>query len=456
MMQPAIVSTECPRCGAPLAFGEGSNAVRCEHCESRLLVTGRTQLLSYTITPGIDRGEATRAAAYACQASGQPARVRDATLWLVPYYRMTGHDLRWEWKRTRQEHRRATEPTEARLWARVLPHATAVEKPDLDGDLPRLDLNDRYIERSFLACAGEGLALPVSLGLRPTVLRLKLFRPERAETAVRVIAPTVAPERAWEIGLKAVGASAAVYRSVLRRVLSLVYQPLWAVGVKGAADALVLIDGSTGKVLQRLEQPAGMGDGAAAAPPATIVGLRPLVCPNCGWDFPLDPDEILAPCPSCWRAYAIHGHELQPLDYRLADVGPAHDGEALPHLPFWVLDASLADKRSRIHVPAFRYRRLKFLVDLARVLATKTPAYADAAPHRFTGRGAVYDRDDAAALAAFVLSASDPTSDRIARQLARTPLEVHSAQLRWIPYRQQRDTLVDPFTGRGFLLSLLS
>src|SRR5678816_4520083 len=105
MMQPAIVSTECPSCGAPLDFSEGSNAVHCQHCQSHLLVTGRTQLLSYSIVPNIDAREAARAAAYHCQAAGHPGRVREVTQWLVPYYRMTGHDLRWEWSRTKHEMR---------------------------------------------------------------------------------------------------------------------------------------------------------------------------------------------------------------------------------------------------------------------------------------------------------------------------------------------------------------
>jgi DNA-directed RNA polymerase subunit RPC12/RpoP len=458
MMQPAIVSTECPSCGAPLDFGEGTNAVTCQHCNSQLLVTGRTQLLSYAIAPTVDAREAARAAAYACQAAGRPARVRDATLWLIPYYRMTGHDLRWEWARTQREARDATDPTEARLWARVLPHGMAVGVPDLDDDVRQLQLHDRYIEKSFLACDSEGLGVPLSLGLRPAVLRLELFRPERGGTPVRVIAPTLGPERAWEIGLKAVGAGSAVYRQVLRRVLSLVYQPLWAVAVKAAGDAIVLVDASTGKTVTRLEPASGAGGPAADAPPAkaAIVGLRPLVCPNCGNGFPLQADEILAPCPSCWRTYAIHGHELRPVAYRLADPASANDGEGTTHLPFWVMDASLGAKRSRFHVPAFRYRRLKFLVDLARALVAKTPAYDDSPPNQFNGRGAVYDADDAAALASFVLSASDPRSDRIAKQLASTPLQVHSARLVWIPFRQQGDVLIDPFTARAFSQSLLS
>jgi hypothetical protein len=297
------------------------------------------------------------------------------------------------------------------------------------------------------------------LGLRPTVLRLQLFRPEQfapAKTPVRVLPPTLAPERAWEIGLKAVGADEAVYRGVLRQVLSLVYQPLWAVTVKAATNAVVFVDTVTGKALGRIDNPVGAELPQEEAPPAaSVVGLRPLVCPNCGWAFPLKSDEIIAACASCWRAYAIHGSELRQVDYRLGVVAPPSEGETPTHLPFWVLDASLEAERLQLHIPAFRYRRLKFLVDIARALTAKAPTYTTAEANQFSGRGAFYDRDDAAALAAVVLAATDPNSDRKAKQLKKTPLQVHAANLVWMPYRQERDALIDPFTKRAFLSSLL-
>jgi hypothetical protein len=286
------------------------------------------------------------------------------------------------------------------------------------------------------------------------VLRLQLYRPEHA--SVRVLPPTLAPARAWEMGLKAVGDGAAVYRRVLRSVLSLVYQPVWAVTVQTTTEAVVLVDGLTGKALRRSDHHLGVDALPEDAPPAaTTVGLRPLVCPNCGWALPLKADEIIASCGSCWRAYAIHGSELRAVDYQLGVVAQANQGEGTTHLPFWVLQASLEAERMQLHIPAFRYRRLKFLVDLARVLALKAPAYAHATASPFSGRGAFYDQDDAAALAAVALAATDLISDRRAKQLKQSPLEIHAARLVWMPYRQERDNLIDPFTGRAFALSLL-
>ena len=53
-----VVASSCPRCGAPLDFAEGSNAVRCAHCASMLLVTGRRRVLSYAIRPRVTPSDA--------------------------------------------------------------------------------------------------------------------------------------------------------------------------------------------------------------------------------------------------------------------------------------------------------------------------------------------------------------------------------------------------------------
>src|SRR5512139_2206131 len=96
MINRLVVSTECPTCSAPLDFEEGSNVVRCQHCRANLLVTGRKQALSYYIAPKIDGRQAATRVMFAHSEAGQRGRVVKAQLYFVPYYRLTGHDLRWE------------------------------------------------------------------------------------------------------------------------------------------------------------------------------------------------------------------------------------------------------------------------------------------------------------------------------------------------------------------------
>ena len=91
-----IVSTECPTCGAPLDFSEGNNAIQCDHCQSHLLVTGRKQVLSYSIAPKLNAHRAVAKTMIAHKAQGNPCRVVNPQLYFIPYYRLTGQDFLWE------------------------------------------------------------------------------------------------------------------------------------------------------------------------------------------------------------------------------------------------------------------------------------------------------------------------------------------------------------------------
>ncbi|HEY5610437.1 MAG TPA: hypothetical protein VIL97_04470, partial [Thermoanaerobaculia bacterium] len=87
MKEHLLVSTECPTCGAPLDFPEGSTAVVCSHCKSKLLVTGRKQVLSFAIRPKV-----TKEAALALAIKERRGRITLCDLYFVPYYRFTAHD----------------------------------------------------------------------------------------------------------------------------------------------------------------------------------------------------------------------------------------------------------------------------------------------------------------------------------------------------------------------------
>ena len=70
------VATECPLCGAPLDFLETKNAVRCGHCRSNLLVTGRRQLVSYIAPLQSDARAALATARFTIPATAPAHRVR--------------------------------------------------------------------------------------------------------------------------------------------------------------------------------------------------------------------------------------------------------------------------------------------------------------------------------------------------------------------------------------------
>jgi LSD1 subclass zinc finger protein len=95
-MNAYVVSTECPSCAAPLDFSEGTNAVQCLHCHSKLLVTGRKKVLSYFVSPAVDHNRAIASAMRAQQEQDRERRVIKPKLYFIPYYRLTGNDFRWE------------------------------------------------------------------------------------------------------------------------------------------------------------------------------------------------------------------------------------------------------------------------------------------------------------------------------------------------------------------------
>jgi predicted RNA-binding Zn-ribbon protein involved in translation (DUF1610 family) len=478
-----VISTECPTCGAPIDVGEGANALRCRHCGATLLVTGRKQTLSYSIAP---RLEAAQAVARVRQAGGGMAGGA-AVLWFVPYYRLTGHEFRWQ----RPPRPRPAPPPrftalplvaaglvtglsqeepidETLRWAgtlvgRLLGDAGGGDTPPADavpvmdalaararparalrpGEAP--EFHDRYVDRSFLALDAAELGVP-SLGVRAGVLRVRLFHRETLETRGRVAAVTLGEDAAIGYGMEAPDADVLLHRTVIGRVLSVIYFPFWIVPRADAGGALAVVDAIADSVVT-LDAPASLAAklAAGAVPEARTVGFRPLVCPNCGWDLPVVPEDVIFFCGQCERAWQIHGRDLHPVPFEVAEVsGPSGRGD-LVHLPFWVLDTGAAPPR--FFAPAFRFRRLKYLSDLSRNLVRKPPTYGTRLGPRPPLGGCHYDVEDAMLLARFTQAGLDP---------AAPPLPVRAATLTWFPFRREQRALRDPFTGLTLPEHLLS
>jgi LSD1 subclass zinc finger protein len=231
MEQRIIVSTECPTCSAPLDFHAGSNAIRCNYCRSNLLVTGRKQVLSYYVEPKVEPREGARNAWVACHEKGWRCRARKWERYFVPYYRFSGHDLRWERKEAEQALHEDTEGGDLRLMhsrgnieiaallATAAPKTLAAES---DGRDDGTVFCDRYVDKNFLALDLQGTGI-YSLGVRPAVLKLRLFRSETLRTLGRVVAPAVTVEAALAQGMATAALEAGiVHRRVIGRVLSVV------------------------------------------------------------------------------------------------------------------------------------------------------------------------------------------------------------------------------------------
>jgi LSD1 subclass zinc finger protein len=435
-----VVATECPNCAAPLDVSEGANTIRCSNCRSNLLVTGRKQVLSYYVPAKVTE-QAARALAKAQQAAVQVVR---ADLHFIPYYRLTGHDLGWQGRAAevvagndgprdsivalfRGEHAEG----------RALAASIMLGRPSIQtSESGPLKLIDRYVEKSFVARELPDFAA-YSLGVRSQVLRVGLVRPGTLAPLGKAVGVGIDVETAVTRGLREGAAERLVYRQVLARILSVIYFPYWVVELQHRGEGwLALVDG----VMERLAQaraPLSLRTALDVRPAGDqpTAGFRPLVCPNCGWDLPVSAEDVVFFCASCEKAWQLRGTEMTEMPHEVAAV--AGVGNAA-YLPFWRFDAGAC-------VPAFRYRRLKALADLATRFAAKPPRW-----ERWTGprppmRGCFYDADDAALLAQFIAAGAGSTSvDGAGR-----------AALVWLPFKRQSGSLVDPFTGMGLQESLL-
>ena len=141
---------------------------------------------------------------------------------------------------------------------------------------------------------------------------------------------------------------------------------------------------------------------------------------------------------SCEKAWQLQGPDMTSVRHEIAAVPGVADAV---YLPFWRLEAD----GGQSCVPAFRYRRLKALADLATRLSAKPLRWEHWTGPRPPLRGCFYDVDDAGLLAQFVaVGAGRPMEDRAGR-----------ATLVWLPFKRESRSLVDPFTGMGLQESLL-
>ncbi len=424
------VSSECPTCAAPLDFAHGSKAIRCEHCRTNLLVTGHKQVLSYHVAPRLDAKGAV--AQVKSGLGSELVRLDDPRLYFIPYYWLTGHEFRW------------VKPPAA---PRPHPGAEIVVGESVAAD-PAL-FQDRYIDRSFLALDLPELGVP-SLGVRTSVLRLQLFRKSALQPPGRSVSVEMATDAALYRGMEPTDPTPILHRAVLGRVLSVVYFPFWIVPLEaGARSRLAVVDAVAETVatldagpslLARLER-------EPAADPA-VVGFRPLVCPNCGWDLALRPDDVVFSCRQCDRAWQIAGEDVVAVESAVADLPQMRARPAVTYLPCWVLDTDAAGLTpSRFFSPAFRFQRLRFVSDLARRLSAAQPSYAPLVGPRPELHGGHYDVEDAILLARFVQIG--------VAGAGAGAFGVRHATLTWFPFSVERNELIDPFTGLALPGNLL-
>jgi hypothetical protein len=260
-------------------------------------------------------------------------------------------------------------------------------------------------------------------------------------------------------GLKSTGLDRALHREVVGRVLSLLYFPLWMIPFEQNQELRVtIVDGVSQNVIGR-SLPGTLLDAlhqtTSKAPP--VIGFRPLVCPNCGWDLPLRPDDVVFVCKACHRAWSIRGNRLLPTRFSIAksDLGKTPQR----YLPHWAFEAKVPgeQKTRRFLMPAFRYRRLKLLADLATNLARTQPVVqlAEPTPETPDLHGCFFDAEDATSLCRFVAAGLESRSLTAVERFPAHEVRAGKPVLLWIPFREGPYSLYDPFVNTALPKNLL-
>lgn len=458
--QRLVVSTQCPTCGAPLDFGEGANCVACQYCRSRLLVTGRGQVLAYTVAPRVDAPGAFGIARFAEPADAGPTRFSEPRLCFLPYYRFRAIELRW------QRPEPAPRPLEIDRPDSSSDYRPAISIEQVLADLAPgpddVEFRERHIEKNFLALEFPGIEL-YSLGSRATALKLSLFGRAAIEEQGTVVAPQMSPAAAIERGERLIDAHNVAHRVLVARQLSLVYFPLWFVRVDrpgrstvtivDAVSQSVVLRGASAECLERFH--GGSGE-------ERTLGFRPLKCPNCGWDLALRPDDVFFYCTTCFRAWKLAGEEMIEAAHIVAEATrptarrPAQPPGEEHHLPLWSLRGAVGDDAPRRFVtPAFRCRRLKTLADLTASLSRRAPDFVESERRPRVAHGAYFDESDAAALALFAEIGEGTERFIEVEERSAARLRVDAADLVWAPFASDTYSYLDPFTGTAIPKNLV-
>jgi DNA-directed RNA polymerase subunit RPC12/RpoP len=485
---PLSVTTICPTCGGGLDFEHGSNAVRCRYCGSSHLVTGHGRTLSYVISEKIDAAAAAALALDRVRERGGEWRVREATLFFVPFHNFRGQDLFWDMSEvvinegdlSTDRHGRG-ELSAGFGFGRFLDGVGVTSDHGAEPITEKhFALSTRHIDRTFPALDAPALKV-CSLGLRPDVMKMSLF--EKNSLLKRgQISPVQPIEGDLEQrGYAPVLPGQIVARRVIGKSRSLIHFPFWVVETSCGtepAGVLTVIDGVSGDVTNN-SAPADLLDSLIAGDGGQFetIGLRPLKCPECAADLPTREKDVVFFCGGCSKAWYISGTEFIQVPYTVMPLNGT--GDIAEYFPFWVVEARVVsgeesignkfeltrlapgmrvpteeDKNIplRFFVPAFALGNLNILSRLSASFTRSQPVWQPAEVDRdaTVARGCVISPDDVLELAPLILFSLVPKGNKKAMKFALDArVEVKEAGLVLVPFARSGMEYVDTTLGQA-------
>ena len=433
MSSRVFISTECSQCGGILNLEEGTNAVNCPYCSSSFLITGYDKVLSYYIPKNPEeRRRAIQTLAYRHLLTlTDYYRIEGINLFYLPFYHLRG---------------KVFQIAQDFQINSLMPHTTSVN--------PAI-VKTSYLDKSFLATDLEGIKL-YSLGIRTSVLQLKLFKKETLGESGKVYPVTFDIDKAMGIGLGKKHNNGSDC-CVISRILSIVYAPVWEVNVKGINRTFSIIIDGLGETIIDDNAPfqfltSNHREGETKTFPT--ISFHALKCPNCGWD--IDPDSRLYVfvCNNCHWVWECGVDGFREVRGAIAQVHPEDELPQLSYLPFWTFPArdeniqrqTSEKKKTRLFIPAFKVRDLSAIYRLATTFTTVQPELdliplsGDLPPSRI--EGAVMRWEDARELAnLLVLNGTQKEGISTGNALSR--------QLVWLPFYEKGIFLRDALLNSG-------
>ena len=485
---PFTVSTRCPSCGAGLEYQAGSNAVKCSYCGSAHVVTGRGRILSYYFPEKITAKQAVSAALGALNIAGGAWMAREAELFFVPYYHFEASELRWDSEEVNIAggHAYGGGGFLGSLMSDTQGNSYSVlEEPSSAILERRFELTARHIDRTLLAISAPELDSP-SLGLRPEVLKLKLFEREEVLGRGRLAPLGKNIEEFRGTGYADTGDGATAERGVFGKAESIIYSPFWIIEVaEGAEGALTVIDGISGAVLNA-KAPLSLLDeliDQAGKQEFETASLRPLKCPDCDADLPVRPGDLVFFCPSCLKAWYISESNFTEVHYSAA-TPQLQAVEKAGFLPFWLVKVKItgegrelsnkfdleafspgtliqprAEDKSvplRFFIPAFGIRNLKVLSRLASGFTRQQPVFKETEPTTCM-RGCVFSPEDSLLIAPLILFSLAPKENRrLVKFVQTSKVETLACELVLIPFNKGRFEYTDAVFGWSLPTAALS
>jgi uncharacterized CHY-type Zn-finger protein len=258
------IEQQCPQCGAPIILDEADRILSCKFCRTRVYLAAKDHFRYYIPPPKDITG----------------------TIYFIPYWRLKG----------------------------------------LSYTLEEMNISYRFFDANLLAFSSR--LLPVSLGLRPQVLKLKFVGKDNAG---EFIEPSHKAREALLNAYQTYVGKPEQQRIFIGETINVIYTPVYS-------DNGCLYDAILKKPFTPQVEEKEIKQALTSAPAEKWqVNFIPMLCPNCGADLPGEKDALIVFCPNCNSAWKSSNMNFTKVDFSIW----SEKREDIVYLPFWRMKAKI-------------------------------------------------------------------------------------------------------------------